>query len=59
VFLPDLEKRLQANPAEKKRIQEEIENFKTQYEKDQKTAEMNKKYPQNVNNPNTGLIING
>ena len=58
MFLPDLEKRLQANPAEKKRIQEEIENFKTQYEKDQKTAEMNKKYPQNVNNPNKGLIIN-
>jgi len=54
VFLPDLEKRLQSNPAEKKRIQEEIAKFKTQFEEDKKTAELNKKYPQNINNPNTG-----
>jgi len=53
VFLPDLEKRVQSNEAEKKRIEEEIGKFKTQMEKDRKVQDLSKQFPINVNILNT------
>lgn len=42
VFLPDLEQRMQGNGVEKKRIQEEMEKFKAQVEKDKQVMDLKK-----------------
>lgn len=52
VFLPDLEKRMQNNVAEKKRVEEEMSKFHNQMAQDKK-GELDKMYP-NISNPNTG-----
>jgi len=57
VFLPDLEKRMQSNIAEKKRVEEEMAKFHNQVAKDKKGPELDKLYP-NVANPNAGIYLN-
>jgi len=52
VFLPDLEKRMQSNLAEKKRVEEEMSKFHNQMAQDKK-SELDKMYP-NVAKDNTG-----
>ena len=57
MFLPDLEKRMQSNIVEKKRVEEEMAKFHNQVAKDKKGPELDKLYP-NVANPNAGIYLN-
>ncbi len=57
VFLPDLEQRLKANPAEQKRIQEEIGKFKDVLEKDKELTEKKKSVPKNPNETSEGKVF--